>query len=135
MPCDFRIHPRNSTKKLNNLEGFREDLDEYQDWDYLLKAVEKSDSNLLLNNDIEVITSSWLEEMVSHALRPETGVVGAKLIYPTEKIQHAGVILGLGGIAGHAFRHYDRDATGPRERLRVVQNYSAVTGACMLFKR
>lgn len=90
---------------------------------------------LLLNNDIEAITSGWLDEMVRHALRPGIGVVGAKLLYPNGKIQHAGVILGIGGVAGHAFRYFDGNATGPLHRLTLVQNYSAVTGACMLFKR
>lgn len=88
-----------------------------------------------LNNDIEVITGRWLDEMVSHALRPEIGAVGAMLYYPNNTIQHAGVILGLGGIANHAFVHYRHGTDGYMNRARLAQNYSAVTGACLLLRR
>lgn len=86
----------------------------------------------LLNNDIEVIHSDWLDKMVSLAARPNTGCVGAKLLYPDGSIQHAGVILGLGGYAAHAFRGEDRDYPG---RAQVSQNLSAVTAACLVVKR
>lgn len=89
----------------------------------------------LVNNDIEVITGGWLEEMVSLALRPGTGAVGAKLIYPDGTLQHAGVILGLGGVAGHPFKGLPREASGPMNRLRLVQNLSAVTAACLIIKK
>lgn len=89
----------------------------------------------LVNNDIEVINSEWLSEMVSHANRPEIGCVGAKLYYANDQIQHAGVILGLGGVAGHSHKHADRDSLGYLRRLKVVQNMSAVTAACLLVKK
>ena len=90
---------------------------------------------LFLNNDIEPINEDWLREMVSHAIRPEIGCVGAKLLYPNNTVQHAGVILGLGGVAGHAFRKFPKEATGDKNRLNLVQNYSAVTAACLLVKK
>jgi GT2 family glycosyltransferase len=73
--------------------------------------------------------------MVSHAVRPEIGAVGAKLFYPNGRIQHAGVILGLNGVAGHAFAQHPRDSHGYWNRARVAQNYSAVTAACMVFRK
>jgi glycosyltransferase involved in cell wall biosynthesis len=89
----------------------------------------------LVNNDIEVISPEWLTEMVSHALRPGVGAVGAMLYYPNDTVQHAGVILGLGGVAGHAFKEFPRNDQGQKNRLRLVQNYSAVTGACLVIRR
>lgn len=95
----------------------------------------------LLNDDLEIITADWLEEMASQALRPEIGCVGAMLYYPDDTIQHAGVILGVGGlggvdgVAGHAFKKFPRDTDGYFNRARVVQNYSAVTAACLVIRR
>jgi len=89
----------------------------------------------LINNDIEVISPDWLTEMVSHAIRPEIGCVGAKLYYPNNKIQHAGVILGIGGVAGHSHKHVPRKSIGYFRRLHLVQNFSAVTGACLVVKK
>ncbi|HVS51932.1 MAG TPA: glycosyltransferase [Opitutaceae bacterium] len=88
-----------------------------------------------LNNDIEVITGRWLDEMVSHAARPEIGAVGAMLYYPNNTVQHAGVILGLGGVANHAFLNHPHGTEGYMNRGRLAQNYSAVTGACLLVRR
>ncbi|MCG5513990.1 glycosyltransferase family 2 protein [Ectothiorhodospira shaposhnikovii] len=89
----------------------------------------------LVNNDIEPINADWLTEMVSHACRPEIGCVGAKLYYPNGRIQHGGVILGLGGVAGHSHKHLPGDAQGYFNRLQLVQNLSAVTAACLLVRR
>ncbi|MFM2318037.1 MAG: hypothetical protein RLZZ215_658 [Pseudomonadota bacterium] len=89
----------------------------------------------LINNDVEVISENWLSEMVTHSCRQEIGCVGAKLYYSNGQIQHAGVILGLGHVAGHAHRFAERDADGYFGRLKLVQNYSAVTGACLLVRR
>jgi glycosyltransferase involved in cell wall biosynthesis len=89
----------------------------------------------LLNNDLEVIHGDWLEEMVSHALRPEIGCVGAKLYYPTDRIQHAGVILGIGGVAAHAWQTHPRGAAGQAHRNLLQQNLSAVTAACLVIRR
>ncbi len=89
----------------------------------------------LLNNDLEVITPGWLDEMVSQALRPGIGCVGAMLYYPNETVQHAGVIIGLGGVAGHAFRDFPRNTEGVFNRARLVQNYGAVTAACLVIQK
>lgn len=89
----------------------------------------------LLNNDVEVINGDWLDELVSHALRPGIGAVGAMLYYPNNSVQHAGVILGLGGVAGHPFKEFPRGDQGQKNRLRLVQNYSAVTAACMVLRK
>jgi GT2 family glycosyltransferase len=89
----------------------------------------------LLNNDIEAVDPGWLTEMVSHALRPDIGCVGAKLLYPDGRIQHAGVYIGVGGVAGHGFRFADRQAPGYMNRLRTVQDVSAVTAACLLIRK
>jgi len=90
---------------------------------------------LLLNNDTEVLTLDWLERLVEHALRSDVGAVGAKLYYPNDTIQHGGVILGLGGAAGHVHRFSPRQALGHGRRLAATQNLSAVTGACLMVRK
>lgn len=87
---------------------------------------------LLLNNDTEVIEADWLTEMVRWALRPTVGAVGAKLLYPNDTVQHAGVVLGLGGLAGHGHLHEPRSAHGYFSRLALTHEVGAVTGACLL---
>jgi GT2 family glycosyltransferase len=101
------------------------------------RAVAQCDGELvcLLNNDIEVITPAWLEEMAGHALRPEVGAVGAMLYYPNDTIQHAGVVIGLHGAADHAHAGRPRGWPGHGGRARVAQEFSAVTGACLLVRR
>jgi GT2 family glycosyltransferase len=89
----------------------------------------------LINNDIEPINDDWLTEMVRQACRPDIGCVGAKLYYPNDTLQHAGVILGIGGVAGHSHRFLPKSSSGYCNRLNVVQNYSAVTAACLLVRR
>ncbi len=89
----------------------------------------------LLNNDVEVIAADWLNVMVSHAIQPTVGCVGAKLLYGDGRIQHAGVVLGIGGVAGHAHKYYPSDHHGYFSRLKVTQNYSAVTAACLLVRK
>jgi glycosyltransferase involved in cell wall biosynthesis len=89
----------------------------------------------LLNNDLEVINGDWLEEMAGQAARPGIGCVGAMLYYPNNTIQHAGVVLGVGGVAAHAFRDLERGREGRFNRARLVQNYSAVTAACLVIRK
>ncbi len=89
----------------------------------------------LLNNDLEVISFEWLSEMVSHALRPGVGAVGARLWYPDETLQHGGVVLGLGGIAGHAHCYMPRHHYGYLGRASVIQSFSAVTAACLVIRK
>lgn len=89
----------------------------------------------LINNDVEPLDGAWLTEMVSQARRPEIGCVGAKLYYPNGTVQHGGVVLGIGGVAGHAHRFFQGDEAGYGGRLKLVQNLSAVTAACLLLRR
>jgi GT2 family glycosyltransferase len=88
----------------------------------------------LINNDIEVINSDWLAEMVSHAIRPEVGAVGARLWYPDETLQHGGIIFG-DGRAWHAHRNIARNDPGYMTRANCIQSLSAVTGACLIVRK
>lgn len=90
---------------------------------------------LLLNNDTEVITPNWLEIMVGYAMQKHIGAVGPKLLYPDYTVQHAGVILGLGGVASHAYIGAKREDNGMYGRLKVPYNYSAVTAACLMVEK
>ncbi|RWB74613.1 MAG: glycosyltransferase [Mesorhizobium sp.] len=89
----------------------------------------------LINNDIEVISPDWLTEMVSWAVQPDIGCVGAKLYYADDTIQHGGVIVGVGGVAGHSHKNFPRHHAGYFARLKVLQNLSAVTAACLLIRK
>ena len=95
----------------------------------------KGEYLLFLNNDIEVINSDWLGEMLSNCQREEVGAVGAKLYYPDNTVQHAGVIVGIGGVAGSVFVGLKRGYTGYMHRASIQQNLSAVTAACMMVKK
>ena len=95
----------------------------------------KGDYLLFLNNDTEIVNANCLEEMLSYCMRDDVGAVGARLYYEDGTIQHAGVIVGLGGIAGHAYVGFPHDALGYFGRIQLVQNYSAVTAACMMVKK
>jgi GT2 family glycosyltransferase len=90
---------------------------------------------VLMNNDVEIITSSWIEALLEHSQRREIGAVGAKLLYPNNTIQHAGVIIGIGGFAGHSHKKFHHRSTGYMNRIICVQNFSAVTGALMMVKK
>ncbi len=87
---------------------------------------------LFLNNDVESIGPDWLEALVTVAVRPGVGAVGAKLYYADDTVQHAGIVVGMGGVAGHAHLNYPRAAPGHMQRLQYAQNVAAVTGACLL---
>ena len=89
---------------------------------------------LLLNNDIEVLSHDFLRELLSYSQRPDVGAVGAKLYYPDDTIQHAGVLMGINGSAGHSHKSYPRTAVGDMYRLVTTQDYMAVTGACLMTK-
>lgn len=95
----------------------------------------KGEYLLLLNNDTEIISPECLEEMLHICMRDEVGIVGAKLCYDDDTIQHAGVVLGFGGIAGHTFIGSSRYDVGYASRIACVQDYTAVTAACMMTKR
>ena len=90
---------------------------------------------LFLNNDVEVINPHWMEELLGNCQRKEVGIVGAKLYYPDDTIQHAGTIIGIGGIAGHAFLNMPRSRSGYLHKASLQMDLSAVTAACMMMKR
>lgn len=97
--------------------------------------IAKGEYIVLLNNDTEIITPEWLKIMVGYAMQPHIGIVGAKLLYPDDTVQHAGVVIGVGGIANHAFVGYSKDDPGFYGRLSVPFNYSAVTAACLMISK
>ncbi len=100
-------------------------------------AVKQTDSSwlLFLNYATEVFDGDWLTTMAEHVQRPEVGAVGPRLLYPDETVQHAGIVVGVGGIAEHAFRGLPAEAPGVCRQLQATRNYSAVTGACLLTRR
>lgn len=95
----------------------------------------KGDYIVLLNNDTELLTENWLEIMVGYAMQEHIGTVGVKLYYPDNTIQHGGVIMGLGGLACHAFLNYPGDDIGYLGRLSVPYNYSVNTAACLMVSK
>ena len=100
-------------------------------------AVSKVDTDfvVLLNNDIEVVSGGWLSDMVATACQPDVGAVGARLLYPDGTVQHSGVVLGIGGSAGHAFKGMKKDNPGYWFRGVLRSEFTAVTGACLLVAR
>jgi GT2 family glycosyltransferase len=90
---------------------------------------------VLLNDDIEVITPEWIEAMLEYSQQDEIGAVGAKLLYPDGRLQHIGVVMGVCGLAAHAFHSHPGSAPGYGGSALIVRNYSAVTAACMMTRR
>lgn len=90
---------------------------------------------IFLNNDIKIISPNWIEELLMFSQRNDIGAVGAKLYYPNDTIQHAGVIIGMCGLAGHAHRNFPRNSNGYFGRCNIQQNLSAVTAACLMMKK
>jgi GT2 family glycosyltransferase len=90
---------------------------------------------MTLNNDIEAIEPGWLDELVSQVLRPDVGLVGCLLLYPDNSVQHAGVVIGLSGVAGHMYGEVPAGDPGYAARIGVTQDLSAVTGACQIMRR
>lgn len=95
----------------------------------------KGDYLLFLNNDVTVITKGWLKEMLGMCQRREVGAVGVKLLYPDHTIQHAGCVVGMGGIAGHMFTDMPANRSGYLHKASILQDMSAVTAACMMMKK
>jgi len=89
----------------------------------------------LMNNDIEIVSANWIEEMLSFAQRPDVGCVGARLWYPDMTLQHGGIVLGIGGVAGHAHKKLEKTSTGYFCRAVHHQSYSAVTAACLMVRK
>ncbi len=121
-PQRFRVLPLNEAFNFSRLNNF---------------AVSHTQSEFLLflNNDTEVITPDWLEAMIEQAQRPSIGAVGGLLLYSDGSIQHAGVALGIGGVAGHSYRHAAADIEGYFGQLACTSNVSAVTAACLMCRR
>ena len=117
---------------------FREEFDYSRINNFAVSRAE-GEYVLLLNDDTEVIDGGWLEAMLEHAQRPEVGAVGAKLLYPDGRVQHAGVMTGVGGlgfgIARHSYQFYRSEDPGHMGTLATTTNYSAVTAACMLLPK
>ncbi|MCB0781236.1 MAG: glycosyltransferase, partial [Flavobacteriales bacterium] len=90
---------------------------------------------LFLNNDTEITHADWMRAMHEQSQRPSIGAVGAKLLYHNDTVQHAGVVIGLGGVAGHTFVGTHRDGPGYFNYVNTINNYSAVTAACMMVER
>lgn len=126
-------------KKINHIDNVRvvdyNDVFNFSAINNYGVSISNGDLICLLNDDTAIITPDWLSEMVSYAVLPEIGCVGAKLFYSNGKIQHGGVILGLGHVAGHAHRYFPGDSCGYMNRLICTQYVSAVTGACLLVRR
>lgn len=119
---NFRVIDNNiefNYSKLNN------DAITYAQGDYVV----------LLNNDIEVITPNWIELMLGFCQQEHIGAVGAKLLYPDNTVQHCGIVLGMGGVAGHSQKYASRNNVGYNGRLMVPYNYAAVTAACLMIKK
>lgn len=95
----------------------------------------KGEFLLFLNNDIEALETGWFEELLGNCQRPEVGITGAKLLYPDGTIQHAGTVIGIGGIAGHMFVGMPAERSGYLHKASLQMDYSAVTAACMMMKR
>jgi GT2 family glycosyltransferase len=95
----------------------------------------KGDYLLFLNNDIEVISPDWISAMLEYAQLEDIALVGAKLLYPNEKIQHSGVVMGMTGVADHLHKSLSKDDSGYMNRLQIIQNFAAVTGACTMIKK
>jgi O-antigen biosynthesis protein len=95
----------------------------------------KGEFIVLMNNDIEIISPNWLQDLLEHAQREEVGAVGGKLYYPNNSIQHAGIGIGLAGLAGHPYKGYSRNSEGYLNNLLITRNVSAVTGALLMIKK
>ncbi|MGF3027594.1 glycosyltransferase family 2 protein [Methylobacterium aquaticum] len=107
----------------------------YSKLNNMAAQISRGDYLLLLNNDIKMINDDWLAEMLSICCLSDVGIVGSKLLYENDTVQHGGVILGLGGVAGHSHKHRHKSDPGYFRRLQLPQDLSAVTAACLLVKK
>lgn len=132
----FRLFKELSVDKRVRIVKFDRDFN-YSEICNFGASLANGDLLLMLNNDVEAISeySDWLDEMVSQIARTDIGAVGAKLLYPNRQIQHAGVILGIGGVAGHAHKNFGENDFGYISRLQVAQELSCCTAACLLLRR
>ena len=125
-----------SLKQRPNFRVIRDDNEfNYSKLNNLAVSAARGDVVGLINNDIEVISPDWLTEMVGLACQPGVGAVGARLWYPDHTLQHGGVVLGIGGVAGHAHKRLAIDQGGYFERAALIQSFSAVTAACLIVQK
>lgn len=123
-------------KQRPNFRVIRDDSEfNYSKLNNLAVAAAGGDIVGLINNDIEVISPDWLSEMVGIACQPGVGAVGARLWYPDRTLQHGGVVLGIGGVAGHAHKRLAMDEGGYFERAALIQSFSVVTAACLIVQK
>jgi len=125
------------TQNYENIKVFNFETDEFNYSEINNFGVKNSTGEYLifLNNDTEIITPDWIQEMLMYAQREDVGAVGVKLYYPDDTIQHAGVIIGLGGVAAHSHKNFKKEDLGHMARAIVTQDLSAVTAACMMVPR
>lgn len=125
------------TQNYSNIKVIRFETNEFNYSEINNFGVKNSNGEylILLNNDTEIITPDWIQEMLMYAQREDVGAVGAMLYYPDDTIQHAGVVLGIGGVAGHIHKNFRRNSPGYVTRAAVAQDLSAVTAACMMLSR
>lgn len=125
-----------SLKKHPNIQVLRDDGEfNYSKLNNEAVKISSGEYLVLMNNDIEIMDDHWLDEMISLGVRPEIGAVGAKLFYPDGRVQHVGVIAGLGGVAGHIHRYLGSEQAGYQGRAVLTHNLLAVTAACLLVRR
>lgn len=123
-------------KQYDNFKVIDADMEfNYSKINNLAAASAKGEVLVLLNNDTEVISKDWLDKLVGYAMQKHIGTVGAKLLYPDMTVQHAGILLGLGGVASHAYIGSARESVGAYGRLRVPYNYSGSTAACLAIRK
>ena len=138
---DLKTHKFLKSFKKNTKYNFKREIFNYSgDFNFSdmnNKVAKKVNGNviLFLNNDIEFIHANWGFELAANALRPGIGFVGAKLLYKDNTIQHAGVILGIGGVAGHAFKYLNKNNKGYFSRILLPQEFSALTAACLAISK
>lgn len=123
-------------KKYDNIKIIRIDCEfNYSYLNNEAVKLSKGEYVLLLNNDIEIITSNWLEVMLGYTMQSHVGTVGVKLLFPDNTIQHAGVLMGKGGLAGHIHYMKDRNYPSQQNELKIPYNYSVCTAACLMMKK
>lgn len=131
----FKYYDKISKNDKIKIISYKEKVFNYSAINNYAVRYAKGEYILLLNNDIKVINKEWLEEMLGICQREDVGAVGAKLLYKDNLVQHAGVVIGMGGIAGHVDKMIQDSQIGYHARAVVVNNYSAVTAACLMTKK
>lgn len=124
-------------KENNNIKVIKMDINEFNFSKIVNYGVENSDGKyiVLLNNDIEIINQDWLEQMLMYVQRADVGICGARLYFEDDSIQHAGVTIGIRGLAGHRYREVNKNDFSKNDDISYVQDLSAVTAACLMVRK